>query len=113
MLAAMANEMREPTFWVLVALAGGRRHGYALMQEVREASEGRVELKVASLYAALERLEGEGLVAIDGDEAVDGRLRRYYRLTDLGAKALRVEVERIETNAKHARARLSLRPTTA
>ena len=88
--------MREPTFWVLVTLAAGRRHGYALMQEVRDGSEGRVELKVATLYAALERLEREGLVAVDGDEAVDGRLRRYFRLTDLGAQALRAEIERMK-----------------
>ena len=50
------------------------------------ALKGESELKVATLYAALERLEREGLVAVDGDEAVDGRLRRYFRLTDLARK---------------------------
>lgn len=106
----MVTEMREPTFWVLTVLAAGRRHGYALMQETRELSEGRVDLKVATLYAALERLGTQGLVAVDGDEVVDGRLRRYFRLTDAGASALDEQVGRFEANARQARARLVLRP---
>ena len=106
----MATEMREPTFWVLTVLASGRRHGYALMQEARELSDGRVDLKVATLYAALERLGEQGLVAVDGDEVVDGRTRRYFRLTDAGAAALEQQVTRFEANARQARARLVLRP---
>ncbi len=106
----MTIEMREPTFWVLTVLAAGRRHGYALIQEARELSEGRVDLKVATLYAALERLGEQGLVAVDGDEVVDGRLRRYFRLTDAGAVALDAQIARLEANARQARARLVLRP---
>lgn len=106
----MTTEMRETTFWVLTALAAGRRHGYALLQETRDLSEGRVDLKVATLYAALERLGEQGLVALDGDEVVDGRLRRYFRLTDSGAAALHEQVARFEANARQARARLVLRP---
>lgn len=104
------TEMREPTFWVLTALAAGRQHGYALINETRELSEGRVSLKVATLYAALERLGEQGFVAVDGDEVVDGRLRRYFRLTDTGAAALAEQVLRLEANASQARARLQLRP---
>jgi PadR family transcriptional regulator, regulatory protein PadR len=106
----MTIEMREPTFWVLTALAAGRRHGYALIQEARELSDGRVDLKVATLYAALDRLGEQGLVAVDGDEIVDGRLRRYFRLTDAGAVALDTQIARLEANARQARARLVLRP---
>jgi PadR family transcriptional regulator PadR len=109
----MGSEMREPTFWTLVSLSGGRRHGYALMQEVREASEGRVELKVATLYSVLERLEREGLVVADGDDVVDGRLRRYFRMTGLGEQSLAAELDRIETAARLARARIAARPATA
>ena len=98
--------MREPTFWVLTVLASGRNHGYALMAGARDLSEGRVDLKVATLYAALERLNASGLVAADGDETVDGRLRRYFRITDAGRSALTTEVERLEANARQARARL-------
>ncbi|WP_136709944.1 PadR family transcriptional regulator [Agromyces sp. H66] len=109
----MGSEMREPTFWTLVSLSGGRRHGYALMEEVRDASEGRVELKVATLYAVLERLQREGLVAADGDEVVDGRLRRYFRMTGLGEQSLAAELERMESAARLARVRLARRPAIA
>lgn len=105
----MSSEMREPTFWVLTVLTGGRRHGYALMEEARALSDGRVNLKVATLYAALDRLGQQGWVALDGDEVVDGRLRRYFRLTDEGAARLEAEVARLEANAHQARARLQAR----
>ena len=105
----MASEMREPTFWVLTVLTGGRRHGYALMEEARELSGGRFKLKVATLYAALERLGQQGWVELDGDEIVDGRLRRYFRLTDKGAAALGTEVSRLEANAHQARSGLQAR----
>lgn len=104
------TEMREPTFWVLTALASERRHGYALINETRALSHGRVNLKATTLYAALDRLERQGLVAADGDERVDGRLRRYFRLTDLGADTLQQEIARMELSARQARERLRLRP---
>jgi PadR family transcriptional regulator PadR len=108
----MSNtELREPSFWVLTALAAGRNHGYALIQETNKLSSGRVNLKVPTLYAALDRLRDQGLVAVDGDEVVDGRLRRYFRLTDAGASRLGDEVERMEANVRQAKARLKLRAT--
>ena len=103
----MSIEMREPTFWVLTVLAAGRRHGYALIQETRDLSDGRVDLKVATLYAALERLGEQGLVEVDGDEVVDGRLRRYFRITALGTEQLEKQIQRFEANARQARARLT------
>ncbi|MCU1507710.1 MAG: PadR family transcriptional regulator, regulatory protein PadR [Microbacteriaceae bacterium] len=106
------TEMREPTFLVLTALANGRKHGYALIREADELSDGRVTLKVGTLYAALDRLGQQGLVAEAGEEVVDGRLRRYYKLTDDGAEVLEREVTRLESNAGQARARLRLRPVT-
>lgn len=104
------SELREPSFWVLTALAAGRNHGYALLQETRSLSSGRVDLKVPTLYAALDRLSQQDLVAPDGDEIIDGRLRRYFRLTDRGAARLADEVDRLEANARAAKARLRLRP---
>lgn len=109
----MSIEMREPTFWVLTVLAAGRRHGYALIQETRDLSDGRVDLKVATLYAALERLGEQGLVEVDGDEVVDGRLRRYFRITALGAEQLELQIQRFEANARQARARLTLKASNA
>jgi DNA-binding PadR family transcriptional regulator len=106
------TEMREPTFLVLTALANGRKHGYALIKEADDLSEGRVKLKVGTLYAALDRLGQQGLVADAGEEVVDGRLRRYYTLTDEGADVLEREVTRLESNAVQARARLRVRPVS-
>lgn len=101
-----SREMQEPTFLVLTCLAGGRRHGYALLQEVAEVSAGRVRLRPGSLYEVLDRLLETHLVAVTGEERVDGRLRRYYELTDAGAAALGTEVERLRANANRAAAGL-------
>lgn len=103
------TEMREPTFLVLAALADGRKHGYALIAEAAELSDGRVQLKVGTLYAALDRLGEQGLVEGAGDEVVAGRLRRYYRLTDAGAQRLEAEATRLAANAANAQAKLRAR----
>jgi PadR family transcriptional regulator PadR len=103
------DEMREPTFLVLTALAGGRRHGYALIEEVAALSGGRVTLKPGSLYAALDRLTTEGAVAVDGEEVVSGRLRRYFALTALGAERLADRAEQLARTSAEARQRLSNR----
>lgn len=103
------QEMREPTLLVLTALAAGRKHGYAIIKEAEELSSGRISLKVSTLYAVLDRLAGQGLVERAGDEAVDGRLRRYFTLTDAGADALQAEADRLEIATKAARANLSRR----
>lgn len=103
------SEMREPTFLVLAALADGRKHGYAVISEVSGLSSGRVTLRPGTLYAALDRLRDEGLVRPAGEEIVDGRLRRYYELTDAGAESLATEAARLQSNADQALRRLRLR----
>ncbi|WP_066517421.1 PadR family transcriptional regulator [Curtobacterium ammoniigenes] len=101
--------IRDPGLSILTVLAAGRRHGYAIIQEAERISEGRVRLKVSSLYAALDRLTVEGLVVRDGDESVDGRLRRYFALTEAGADALEHEADQLEKQANAARRGLSIR----
>lgn len=98
--------MTEPTFFVLTALVGEPRHGYGIVGEVRELSGGRVELKIGSLYGILDRLVSEGLVELDREEAHQGRLRRYYRLTNAGFQAVRAEAARQAANARAATRRL-------
>ncbi|GLY94013.1 helix-turn-helix transcriptional regulator [Actinoplanes sp. NBRC 103695] len=107
--------MREPTFLILTALAEGPRHGYGVIQVVRELSDGRVRLLTGTLYTALERLTAEGLVVLDHEELVDGRGRRYFRLTGAGRDALRAETARLRQLATAAEARLggALRPGVA
>jgi DNA-binding PadR family transcriptional regulator len=103
-----ARAMQEATFLILTALAPGSQHGYAIITEVTEISSGRVRLRAGTLYTALERLRADGLVAVDREEIVDGRLRRYYTLTDDGAAALRAEAGRLQANASAALSRLRL-----
>lgn len=89
------EEIREPRVWIMTVLANGRAHGYGIVSAVRELSDGAMTMKIPTLYAALDRLERQGLVAADGDEEVNGRRRRYFRLTDAGAARLAVDAERL------------------
>ncbi len=105
----MRDPLREPTFLILAALAPQPLHGYAIIGEVAELSGGRMTLRPGTLYGALDRLADEGLVEPDREEMVNGRLRRYYRLTDHGAAVLEQEAARLQDNADAARGRLARR----
>jgi DNA-binding PadR family transcriptional regulator len=107
------ESMQEPTFLIMTALAAGAQHGYGIMADVMRISDGRVRLRAGTLYAALDRLKADGLVTSDRDEIVDGRLRRYYRITDVGAEQLAAEVRRMRANAAAAALRLGLAGGTA
>jgi DNA-binding PadR family transcriptional regulator len=109
MLRDMRDPLREPTFLILAALAPQPLHGYAIIGEVAELSGGRMTLRPGTLYGALDRLADEGLLEPDREEMVDGRLRRYYRLTDDGAAVLEQEAARLQGNAEAARRRLARR----
>jgi DNA-binding PadR family transcriptional regulator len=100
--------LQEPAFLILTALAGGAQHGYGIMADAAQISGGRVRLRAGTLYAALDRLGGDGLVDVDREEIVDGRLRRYYRLTEAGAQRLAAEVDRLRANTTAAALRLGL-----
>ncbi len=100
--------MTGQAFFVLAALAGGPRHGYGIVGEVAELSQGRVKLKIGSLYGVLDRLAAEGLIEPDREEPHDGRLRRYYRLTGDGRRVLAAEAELRAATARVVRARLGL-----
>ncbi|HET9970769.1 MAG TPA: PadR family transcriptional regulator [Streptosporangiaceae bacterium] len=102
------QSMQEPTFLILTALAAGAQHGYGIMSDVARISDGRVRLRAGTLYAALDRLKADGMVTSDKEEVVDGRLRRYYRITDEGTAQLTAEVRRIRANAAVAASRLGL-----
>ena len=98
--------MQEATFLILTALADGSQHGYGIIADVRQISGGRVKLRAGTLYTALDRLRTDGLVEVDREEIVEGRLRRYYRLTPTGATVLAEEAERLRANAAAALRRL-------
>jgi len=103
--------MTEPTFLMLTALAGGPKHGYAVIEDVARMTEGRVRLRAGTLYAALDRLRTEGLIEVDREEVVQSRLRRYYRLTGAGEQSLAAESARLRAQAAMAEGRLRARRT--
>ena len=102
--------MQEPTFLILTALAAQPLHGYAVIQSVTELSGGDVKLRPGTLYGALDRLTEHGLIVVDHEEAVEGRLRRYYRLSDTGATVLAEQAERLRRHAAAAETQLGKRP---
>jgi DNA-binding PadR family transcriptional regulator len=103
------ESLSEQSFLILAAIADQPRHGYALVTEVAEMSQQRVQLRASTLYAALERLVGRGLVEPDRDEVEQGRLRRYYRLTESGAEAVETEAQRMAVQSRAAKRRLATR----
>jgi PadR family transcriptional regulator, regulatory protein PadR len=72
---------------LLAALEDGPRHGYAVMEALRQATSGRLDLPTGTIYPALHRLEQGGLIA-GAWQVVGGRRRRMYRLTPAGRRAL-------------------------
>jgi DNA-binding PadR family transcriptional regulator len=98
--------MQEATFLILTALAAGSQHGYGIITDVQEISGGRVRLRAGTLYTALDRLRSDERVAVDREEVVEGRLRRYYRLTPKGSDLLAAEAARLHANAVVALSRL-------
>jgi DNA-binding PadR family transcriptional regulator len=108
------RDLSEQSFFTLTALAAGPLHGYAVIKEVAELSEGRLRLSVGTLYGILDRLGAQGAIELDREEIVDSRLRRYYRLTDDGRRLLLEAVMRKAAAARVASERLAaLRPGIA
>jgi DNA-binding PadR family transcriptional regulator len=94
------RSMSEPTYYILASLLDGPLHGYAIIKRAEEQSGGRVRLAVGTLYGALDRLADNGLIAVDREETVDGRPRRYYTINDDGVDAVTREAKRMEEAAR-------------
>ncbi|MEM7091925.1 MAG: PadR family transcriptional regulator [Actinomycetota bacterium] len=94
--------MREPTYFLLLALAEETQHGYAAAKRAEALSDGRIRITAGTLYGALDRLVEAGTIAVDREETVKGRKRRYYRLTDDGRLELATEVARLQAAAAAA-----------
>ncbi len=94
--------LREPTFYILLALSSGEKHGYAILREVETQSAGRVQLSTGTLYEALARLLDQELIerveSTAGEEPQDphpGRPRKLYRLSLRGLQVLQAEADRL------------------
>jgi len=95
-------------FHVLIALADGEKHGYAVIKEVERRTDGAIRLSAGTLYTLIRRFVQEGVIAESAerpDAALDDVRRRYYRLTDFGREVARAEGARMETTLGMARAK--------
>ena len=102
------SRLKKHWFDILLALADGAQHGYAIRSLVEERSEGRVKLYPATLYGSVREMAGRGLIEpLEGDADSDQR-RRYYRLTEQGREALGTEVDRLQSLINSARATAAL-----
>jgi len=99
-------------FHILLTLADGEAHGYAVMQEVTRRSGGSVRLGPGTLYGAISRLLEDKLI-VESEERPDPEMddtrRRYYRLTKLGGRVLAAETERLSDLVKAARSTKAIR----
>lgn len=94
-------------FHILLSLADGERHGYAIMQEVEARTEGELRLGPGTLYGAIKRLREDGWIEDAGEREEEGEAerRRYYRLTAEGRRAAVAEARRLERLVVVARAK--------
>ena len=84
-------------FYILLALAGGDKHGYAVMKQVAADSKGQVKMGNGTLYGSIKRMLEAELIEDAGDRpdpALDDERRRYYTLTSAGRHALKAEMQR-------------------
>ncbi|MFD1940490.1 PadR family transcriptional regulator [Nonomuraea mangrovi] len=103
-----STEVSEPMYFVLAALLDGPLHGHAIVGKVVELSRDRVKPSISTLYGILERLTAQGTLSVDREEVVDGRNRRYFRITDRGRAIAEAEAERMHHAASVIKGRRDL-----
>ena len=116
-MSYMARDKRSPTdllpltpgmFHVLIALADGEKHGYAIIKEVARRTDGAIRLSAGTLYTLIRRFVQEGVI-VESDErpdpALDDERRRYYRISDFGRLVAQAEAARMESTLSMARAK--------
>jgi DNA-binding PadR family transcriptional regulator len=113
----MTRASREPeeflpltpaVFHILLALADSERHGYGIMRDIAERTQGTVRMGPGTLYGTIQRMLADGLIVVADerpDPAHDDERRRYYRLSDLGLRVTRAEALRLERLVRLAQAK--------
>lgn len=100
--------LQPATFHILVALAGGDQHGYAIIQDVAERTGGAIRLSPGTLYRSIQRMLEDGLIVEPRRRPApedDDERRRYYRITPLGTAVAKAEAGRLAELVRMARAR--------
>jgi len=98
--------LSAPVFHVLLSLTERELHGYGIIQDIEQRTDGEVTLSTSTLYGAIKRMMRDGLVERSDerpDPEVDDERRRYYKITDFGRDVARHEARRIERLAKVVR----------
>lgn len=104
------NQLPQVAFAILLAISLKPRHGYEIMKQVAEDSEGKIKLRPGALYTSIKQLNDQGLIE-EVDAEADSR-RRYYRLSKAGKKTLAAELKYYQATVRLARDRkvLTLEP---
>ena len=100
--------MSPAMFHVMLALADGEKHGYAILKEIARRTGGEVKLSTGTLYGIIRRLEGEGMIAESRERpepSLEDERRRYYRLTDFGRRVAAAEAGRLKALVATAKAK--------
>ena len=101
--------LTETSYFILLSLSPGPRHGYGIMKHVSNLSQGRVELSTGTLYGAIKRMLDQGWIMKTEDGSTNsGRIRKAYQLSDSGRSLLMAEVQRLEGLVRAARITASL-----
>jgi len=101
--------LTEPTFYILLSLALGEKHGYAISKDVKDLSSQRVNLSTSTLYTAIGRLLDQELIERllkNEEDAGPGLPRKSYTLTELGKRVLEAETNRLQEMVNEAHLRL-------
>lgn len=100
----MPKDLTPAAFNILLCLASGSMHGYAIIQSVKNSTEGRVKLNPGTLYSTIKKLLETGLIAESEIRPEDDdERRRYYMLTSIGRKVVQAEAQHLERLVKQAR----------
>jgi DNA-binding PadR family transcriptional regulator len=115
-LTEVSNLLPLPsaTFHILLAVSGGERHGYAIIQDVAERTSGALHLSAGTLYRSIARMVEQGLIveSVKRRSLADDERRRYYRITPFGTAVARAEMRRLSDLVRMARA-AGITPETA
>lgn len=98
-----AAPLTHVVYHVLLSLVAGAKHGYGIIKDVAERTDGGLELEAGTLYAAVKRLRDEGWIEEQAAPAGTDARRRYYGITREGRRVLRMESERLAELVELAR----------
>lgn len=95
--------IKAPVFHILLSLADGPRHGYAIRASVEQRTDGAIKLWPATLYGTVRQMQETGLIdSVESQDPTDDARRIYYRLTELGRATLIAETERMRALVDYA-----------